>query len=567
MKILRPLLILVLLVIIVGVIVIWWNQPVRVDMADYVPADSLVYIEVNSLSDVTQAIQETDAWKAAADVAGLSNKPQSRFALLAAKSGFGPVEGVISIRAQMALAIVGVDTSEREDSLRIKPEVAVVVETKTSQWRMKSSVKKNLMRLANFAYGSADCKERSADAEYVECVETKGPRKLVGAIDGTAVIIGNSDKAVQSCLEVRHGQRPGLHTNQEFLSTRAGMKGDAALAFGFVSQANSAKLFSWGAPLLLGKAPGDPQIEQLLSNSAAKILRGVAWTSTRAGGKIEDRYQIALDSEVTKRLEPAFANSNPSADYAKLLPDAFRSFTVYKTKDPQTAWFSLDSAVAMKLDAVSTMLFASLLRSSLTVYGIENPKDFLAGLESPLITLRPVLGESSLLIAKVKNEAQLRKALAADLLKENKGQILNSIQTDPNKEKEFAAVISDGFLVIGKSDNVAVYLAQVRNQEMMKPDRMAELKLTDQDSPTVLSFASERDSIVSVVAVLSSLRGQTLSDPQLEEIRKRLRNSDISTTESVLTSTGIERRSLSAFGQFGSLLSLAQADSSATSIR
>ncbi|HEY6802639.1 MAG TPA: hypothetical protein VI306_03575 [Pyrinomonadaceae bacterium] len=567
MKILRPLLIIVLLVIIIGVILIWWNQPARVDMADYVPADSLVYIEVNSLTDVTQAIQETDAWKAAADIAGFSNKPQSRFALFAAKSGFGPVEGVISTRAQMALAIVGVDTAEKEDSLRIKPEVAVVVETKTSQWRMKSSVKKNLMRLANFAYGSADCKERSADAEYVECVETKGSRKLIGAIDGTAVIIGNSDKAVQGCLQVRRGQRPSLHTNQEFISTRTGMKGDAALAFGFVSQANSAKLFSWGAPLLLGKAPGDPQVEQMLSNSAAKILRGVAWTSNRAGGKIEDRYQIALDDEVVKRLEPAFANSNVSPDYGKLLPDAFRSFTVYKTKDPQTAWFSLDSAVAMKLDAVSTMLFASLLRSSLTVYGIENPKDFLAALEAPLVTLRPVLGESSLLIAKIKDETQLRKALAADLLKENKGQILNGTQTDPDKEKEFAAVISEGDLVIGKSDNVAVYLAQLRNHEMMKPDRVTELKLNNQDSPTVLSFTSERDSIVSVIVVLSSLRGQTLSDSQLEEIRKRLRTSDVSTTESILNSTGIERRSLSAFGQFGSLLSLAQADSSATSIR
>jgi hypothetical protein len=566
MKILRPLLILVLLLVVIGAIITWWNQPVRVDMADYVPADSLVYIEVNSLSDVSQAIQETDAWKAAADVAGFSNKPQSRFALFAARSGFGPVEGVISIRAQMALAIVGVDTAEKDDSLRIKPEVAVVVETKTSQWRMESSVKKNLMRLANFAYGSADCKERSADAEYVECVETKGSRKLIGAIDGTAVIIGNSDKAVQSCLEVRHGQRPSLRTNQEFLSTRAAMKGEAALAFGFVSQANSAKLFSWGAPLLLGKAPGDPQVQQLLSNSAAKILRGVAWTSTRAGGKIEDRYQIALDGDVAKRLEPAFASSNVSADYGKLLPDAFRSFTVYKTRDPQTAWFALDSAVAMKLDAVSTMLFASLLRSSLTVYGIENPKDFLAGLESPLITLRPALGESSLLIAKIKDETQLKKGLA-DLLKENKGQILSSTQTDPDKEKEFAAVISDGFLIIGKSENVAVYLAQLRNKEMIKPDRVAELKLNQMDSPAVLSFTSDPDSIVSVVAVLSSLHGQKLSESQLEEIRKRLRTNDISTTESILNSNGIERRSLSAFGQFGSLLSLAQADSSATSTR
>jgi hypothetical protein len=564
MKILRPLVVLVLLTILIAIVTFWWNRPARVDMAAYVPADSLVYIEVNSLNDVTQAIQSTTAWKAASEVAGLTSQQPGRLSLLAAKSGIAPVEAVISTRAQIALVVVGVDTAEKEDSLRIKPEVAVVVETKTSHWRIKNAVVKNLMRLANFAYGSTECKERNADADYVECVETRGTRKLVGAIDDSVVIIGNSEKAVQTCLSVRRGQRPSLQSDQEFLNSRSNLRSDGSLAFGYVSSASSAKLFSWGAPLLLGKAPGDSQLEQLLSNSASKILRGIAWTSFATNGKIEDRYEISLDPDVVKHLAPAFEKSNNALDFVKFLPDAFRSFTIYKSQDPQTAWFSLNSAVAMKLDAVSSVLFASLLKSSLSAYGIENPREFLGALSPPLITIRPALGESSLLLARIKDEAKLRTAVSADLLKESKGQILTGYETDPNKDKEFAAVFLDGFALLGKSDNVAIYLAQLRNHEMLRSDSST---ISQQESSSVTSLTSERESIIAVVSILSSLKGRSLTEIQLQEIRKRLEGIDVSRTESSLSSTGIERSSTSAFGQFGSLLSLAQADSSATSVR
>ena len=564
---LRPLLVLALLIILVAAVTLWWNRPVRVDMAEYVPADSLVYVELNSFDDVAKAIQETDAWKATADLAGLSTIRPSSSATWAAKSGIGPVEAVVTTRAQIALAIIGVDTTEQEDSVRIKPEVAVVIETKTSSWRIKSAVLKNLTKLANFAYGSANCNERSDGAQLIECVESKGTRKLIGAIDGSVVIIGNSDKAVQTCLAVRHGQRPSLHTDQEFINKRSSLKGESSLAFGYVSPASSAKLFSWGAPLLLGKAPGDAQLEHLLSESAAKILRGIAWTSTSIGGRIEDRYQISLDPEVVRRLGPAFQSGGSGNDFMKLLPDAFRSFTIYRSKDPQAAWFSLDSAVAMKLDAVSSVLFASLLKSSLGVYGIQNPREFLAALSPPLVTLRPALGENSLLIARISDETKLRSALSADLLKEGKGQTLNGYQTDPAKEKEFAAVFIDGFVVLGKSDNVAIYLAQLRSNEVMRPDHLKSLEDGQGGPAPITSFTGERESILGVISVVATIRGRTLSTSQLDEVRKRLNNMDVSRTESTLNSDGIERRSESAFGQFGSLLSLAQADSSATSNR
>ena len=563
MKILRSLVVLICLALVLALIALWWNRPVKVDMSDYVPADSLIYIEINSFTDLAKAIQETEAWQTTSTALGNHSKPQGSLAFLAARSGIGPVEAVVSTRAQMALVVVGVNTAEKENSLRIKPEVALVVETHTAGWRIKSTVVKNLKRLAEFAYGSSTCTERTAGADFVECVESSGSRKLIGAIDGTVVIIANSDKAVQNCLEVRSGQRPSLHTDPELLIAKKSLGSDSALSFGYVSQANSAKLFSLGAPLLLGKAPGDQQLEQLLGNSAAKILRGIAWASKATGGRIEDRYQISLEPEVTKRLEPAFEPTKSNDDFWKLVPDAFRSLTVYKSSDPQTAWFSLNSAAATKLDAMSSMLFASLLKAGLSGYGIENPRDVLGSMAPPVVTIRPVLGDGSLLLARVKDQEQLRRSLTSDLLREGKGQVLTGSQSEPDKNREFAAVFLDGFVILGKTENVAVYLAQLRNGEMITTDHSNVLRSLEQKhSAAITTYTSERESLTTVVSALSLLNGHPLSDAELVEVRKRLNKFNVSFTESRLNSNGIERVSLSAFGQFGNLLALAQADSS-----
>jgi hypothetical protein len=58
MKFLRPLLALALLLILIAAAWLWWALPSRVDMAGYAPADSLVYVEFNNLSEVAQAIQQ-----------------------------------------------------------------------------------------------------------------------------------------------------------------------------------------------------------------------------------------------------------------------------------------------------------------------------------------------------------------------------------------------------------------------------------------------------------------------------------------------------------------------------
>ncbi len=562
MKFLRPLLALVLLAILIGAAWLWWSLPSRVDMADYAPADSLVYVEFNDLASVAQAIQHSDVWQAAAPVTHSQPPSQNRLMTSAARAGLGPLEAVLFARTQIALVVMGMNTSEQNDTLKVKPEVAIIAETHTSKWRTKPAAVEAVKHLANFAYGASICSERGGDADYIECTVAGAERKIVGAVDGTLIVIGNSDNAVRSCLEVRRGVRPSIRTDPELVKVRSSVTSDKTLGFGYISPANSAKLFSWAAPLLMGQAPGDQQLEQLLAVSAGKVLRGVAWTASSSQGGIEDRFLFSLEPGVVSRLQPAFETAERDENFWKLVPESFQSLTIYRSKTPAAAWNSLDSAVAFKLDALPAVLFGSLLRSSLSVYGITNPKEVLPTLSPPLLTLKPSQGaEGSILLARVSDEARLRQLLAQEIFKGDSGEILEGLESNPDPQKEFAAVFADGYVLLGKSENMRSGLLTLRNSGAAERKDLKQSAV--ESSAPIVTFSNDEARVNNFITTLLKLQGKQLSQGEVAGLQNTLRRSSFSSTETRLNAYGIERTTRSAFGQFGTFVSLLQSDSSA----
>jgi hypothetical protein len=563
MKSLRLFLALALLVILIVGAWLWVALPSTVDMADYAPADSLVYVEFANPAAVADAIENTDVWKAAAPIT--QSKTTSRNALLtsAARAGIGPLEAVLFARSQIALVVVGMNTTEEADTLKVRPEIALIAETHTSKWRTKPAAVEIVKKLANLAYGASMCSERGGDADYIECSVAGGERKILGAVDGTLVVIGNSDNAVRSCLEARRGSRPSIRTDNELLKVRANLTSNKTLGFGYISPANSAKLFSWAAPLLMGQAPGDQQLQQLLAVSAGKILRGVAWTASESNGGIEDRFLFSLEAGVVSRLQPAFETAVQDENFWKLVPASFQSMTIYRNKAPSEAWGSLNSAVALKLDALPAVLFGTLLRSSLSVYGISNPKEVLSTLSPPLLTLKPSQGaEGSILVARVSDETKLKQSLAQEVFNGSRGEILEGLGSNPNTEKEFAAVFADGYVLLGKSESMSSSLAALRNSQAGGEKK--ELKETAQESSApIVTYTNDEARLNNFILTLLTLQGRTLSADEAANLQNTFGRSGFSSTETRLNSFGIERTTRSAFGQFGTFVSLLQPDSAA----
>jgi hypothetical protein len=554
MKFLRPLLALGLLVIVLVAVWLWWSLPAKVDMADYAPADSLVYVEFNNPAAVVHAIQNSTLWQAAAPITQSKPASQSRVAATAARAGLGPLPAVLFARAQVALAMIGMNTIEEENSLKVRPEFALIVETHTSKWRIKPAAVEAVKQLANFSYGASMCTERSADADYVECSVSGSERKVIGAVDGTLVVIGNSDNAVRSCLEARRGVRPNLRTDTEMVKVRSSVVSDKTLGFGYVSPANSAKLFSWVAPLMILQSPGDQQLQQLLAVSAGKVLRGGAWTASSAPQGIEDRFLFSLDPGVVSRLQPAFTESEPDEGFWKFVPEGFQSLTIYRNKAPATAWSSLSSAVSFKLDAVPAALFGTLLKSSLSVYGISNPKEALTVLNPPLLTLKPSESAAeAILVARVNDPDRLKQSLA-------EVEILEGLESNPDAKKEFTAVFVNDYVLLGKTENVRAGLLAIRKGVDADPKKYHNYlsQASNEREGVIVTFTNDEERVNNFLSTLVQLQGRKLSTQELESLRNVVRTAGVAATDTRLNAFGIERRTRSAFGQFSTLTSLLQ---------
>jgi len=570
MKLIWRVVIASLFIIVMLAILVWWNLPRKVDMAEYAPADSFVYLQVASLSQLATALEQNETWKILGPTLDIQMGTGGRWLSTAAWAGIAPTDSVILSRAQMALVIVGMNTTEEADTLKIRPEAALIVETHTSQRRIRSTAIEAVKRIAQFAYGQPTCTQHIEGAEYIECMAPQGDRRIVAALEGTLVVVGNSKNAVQICLEVHRGQRPSLKTDADMLAMRSKVSTDKSLAFGYISSANAAKLFSLGAPLLIGKAPGDHQLEQILAVSAAKILRGIAWSSVSAAGGIEDRFLFSLEPSVLSRLGPAFDTAQVGDEFWKLVPETFQSLTNYRTQNPQAAWVAMDSAVSSKLDALSAVVFASLLKSALSVYGITDRQELLATLTPPLVTLRTDPGaEGSILIARVRDRQALRRLLAKQLFSGNRGQIMEGVQSDPDSSKAFAAVFVNDYVLVGKTENVKRCVVAVRNNQIISAGIKLQrfIHFAPNSAATIVTFTNDEPRLNSVISVLSALKGQAPSPEKAEVLRRVVKDAAFAATETTLSTIGIERRTRSALGQFSTLFSLLESNHSTTSPR
>ena len=155
MKLVRVVVAVGFLALVVGVAWLALNRPRHVDMANYAPADSLVYLESNSLLEIAEGIANTDAWRALSPFLDrdFAQRPNPWVARFLAWTGVGPTSKVILCRAQLAIVMLDLGASEQGETLTIRPEAAILVETHTSERRIRKPIEQALTRFAEKSYG------------------------------------------------------------------------------------------------------------------------------------------------------------------------------------------------------------------------------------------------------------------------------------------------------------------------------------------------------------------------------------------------------------------------------
>ncbi len=555
--------ILPIIALIVAVIAgwLWWVKPGKVDMASFAPADSLVYLEANHPLAVVQTIAGTEAWKAFERVMGTpSGAPGKQWLQgFIGWTGIGPIQSVVLSRAQIAAVVTDLGTTEEGATLQIRPEGAILIETHTAEFRVKPQFQQSLRALAEKTYGRPIQRQFTLNGvEFTEWSSPEGSRQIVGAVVGSLVIIGNTERAVQDCAEVALGRRPKLKDDPELNRMRLELGRDDALAFGYVPPGNSARLLAVGVPLLLGRAPADAQFQRLITNGATKVFGSFGWTSKAYSTGIEDRYLITLQPSIVAHLKPSFRITNATSPLERVLPNDFYSATSYNFASPSEALQGLRSSISSQVDALSAIVFSSLLKSALLSYGLDDPEKFLGAVNGELLTLRlDENSERALLIAGVQDRAALRDLVAKKMRAIPVGDSAQQSETFADSEGEFAASFISDYIVVGSPSDVRRFgeIAKANTREL-NTEKMRKLIFfaSKSSSANVVTYTNDRGRVQSFISAVIAARGASRVAPA--RLETAFADLPYSVTETSLNESGFERVTRSPLGQFSTLFPL-----------
>ncbi|HST53890.1 MAG TPA: hypothetical protein VLJ61_17930 [Pyrinomonadaceae bacterium] len=566
MRLIRNSLAVVCLLAVVAFAWLWWTRPERVDMAAYVPADSIIYVEANSLRDILKAFTSTDDWKELAPAAGVETGGGARDRLtdLISFTGIGPSDAVVLSRAQVAVAVVGFEAAEADGALSYKPRAALVVETHTSEWRVKSAVEKLVGDFARRSFeGGVSVERKEVDGVpfFVWTEQGGGRRRIVAAVYESEVVLGKDESVVQSCLDVRRGARPGLAGNEQLKEMRARLGADGALAFGFAPRGSAAKIVEVFAPAFVGGVSSDTKVQSVLATVLPQLINqtigGFGWSSRVEGGRIEDDYFLELLGDTAQRMQESFAASDARGDGAgALLPPETYQFTRYNFRNPEAAWHGFGAALSSQVDVLRATPITLALEAMLKPLGIEQPREFLRACGPEVATAAlDSTSEGKLLIASVRDRdallAQVRARLGRAARTERAGDV--EILVSPEDERGAAAFVGD-YLVIGSEGDVRRSVethAAGRTLQDSPAFKAASQNFFDAQ-PFALTLTDERDSARSVVNYFARRGGAKESDQGALE--DALARRGYSVGETRLAENGFEKKTRSPFGLFGEII-------------
>ncbi len=539
---------------------LWWVRPKKVDMAAYAPADSILYLEANRPLMVLETIAGTDAWRAFERSMGTrAYAPSSRWLQeFVGWTGIGPIQSVLLARVQIAAVITDVGTAEEGDTLRIRPEGAILIETHTSEGRIRAHFEQTIKSLAEKTYGHPILRRTTLDGvDLLEWSAPEGSRQIVGAVIGSLVIVGNSEHAVQNCVAVSQGRRTSMKDDPELSRIRLQLGAERALTFGYAPPGNSARLLAIGLPILFGRAPGDPEFQRLITNGAEKIFGSIGWSSRAYLTGIEDRYVISLQPSIARRLKPNFGPLNIRSQMQRVLPSDVYSVTSYKFSKPYETWQSLKTAISSQVDTLSAIVFSSLLKSSLLSYGINDPESFLSAVSGELLTVRlDANGERSILIGEIGDRATLRGLVTKNMRLIPLSNHVDQLETFEDSQGEFAASFINDSVVLGSSADVRRYATMRRASAESDAEEFKRMTffVSSSNSANIVTYTDDSDRVRTFISSVIAVKGGPMITP--DRVEEAVAGLPFSVTETRLDDSGIERINRSPLGQFSTVLPL-----------
>lgn len=372
-------------VLIVGLIVAGYlvlRRPPRVAMERYVPADALAFLEIDSLANLVDGLTSTRAWRDLAPVLGLSSQLQQigLIADLVGRSGFGPDEAVVAGRAQIAIAITGIESeagkTDEGPYLHLRPKFALIIETHMSQESAARLVRDRSALIAQRIYGESvvEHTDEYRDSQ-VRVFEGQGPgHQLVASSKGSAILIANRLDAMKQCFDAMAGGTATMAEDATLKRMRSEV-GRNPSVFGYVTASGIEKLVDlW--PLLIAGSSAEPEtvgtFGDLVEHLSKQAGAGLLYSSEFEGDGVTEKYLTVLRPQIAEALaQPLRSASATSFESLALIPRDVESLTLVNVENaaelPERVFKQLSPAV----DIVAGVALREFVINLKKQYGLE----------------------------------------------------------------------------------------------------------------------------------------------------------------------------------------------------
>jgi hypothetical protein len=539
---------------------LFWSRAGRTDMATYAPADCLAFVEANDLTEVAQGIQGTQAWRLLAGPVGAPSRllPNRWLLRLARWTGIGSAEAILLVRAQVAIVFTGAEASQAGSTLTVKPLATFVVETHTTQRRMRPTIEEHIEELARRVYGQPVLSRKQIDGvDLSEWSSADGSRHIVAAFADTAAIVGNDEPSVLHCLEARRGKRAALAGEKQVDELRKKVGSSQANVFGFISKAGMKSLLEAFALYRAGSSSDAVTFSRIFSETVGNLVDGLGWSSRFVDGMFEDRCSITLSQGVADKLRGSFVPEDRLAlsELPFVPPDA-HAVSLYHFRDVEGVWRDLNSIVASHADLIGAIAARPMLRGLLKPYGIDDADTFVHASGTRIQTIRLEENSPSVLVTDALDRQGLRKVALQRLGPKPKTESVGEFELMLSSTDNWAVSLSNNQFLSGPAEAVRRCLqAKTQSESLTSTDafRRSE-RLVDISLPiTVLTFSSDQHASISFVELFSEHERSAFSS-SATAIDEASHSLPLAVSVVILRDTALEWTSRSSFGTVGSLL-------------
>jgi hypothetical protein len=218
-------------------------------------------------------------------------------------------------------------------------------------------------------------------------------------------------------------------------------------------------------------------------------------------------------------------------------------------------WQSLKSAISSQVDALSAILFSSILDSGLLSYGVEQPEVFLSAVSGELATIKLAdVSDRSILVAHVRDRVKLREIFARKMTVRPSDNHALHTEFFEDSEGELAASLGDELLVLGSPADVRRYFEIGGAGKTMDSENLRRMKFfaSPDQSACIITYANDAERVRRFAfTIITAKRAESVSSQQIDQAINGL---PLAVTETTLTDQGMERITRSPLGQFSSIV-------------